>query len=321
MNAISPTNAIRQSLDILAKRATEYAINDRAANTNRLYATYWNQFASWCADHALNPLPAQPETVALYLTDHAKMHSVSTLRVALAAISRQHKTRGFESPTSHRTPQAVWDGIKREKTARRDFAKKPMLLEHVKAATRTCDTGDTASVRNKALLLFGFASAMRRSEIVALNVGDLSFSDKGVIVAIRQSKTDQDGEGQHLAIPFGSDPAFCPVRALQSWLGVRGTPSADAPLFVALNNGGLTQNRLGARMVAITVQKAAKALGLSAGQYGGHSLRSGFITSAALKGVNLPNIMNHSRHTSVDTARRYVREAELFQNNVAGALF
>jgi len=171
--------------------------------------------------------------------------------------------------------------------------------------------------RDRALVLLGFAGAFRRSELVALNVCDIEESDEGLRIRISRSKTDQEGQGVTIAVVTGS--VACPVVALNAWLRAAGIE--DGPLFRPVTKGGkVSAARLQSKTVATIVKRHAKALGLDARTFGGHSLRAGFLTSAAARGASIFKMMDVSRHKSVDTLRGYVRDAELFRDHAGAGL-
>jgi len=173
-------------------------------------------------------------------------------------------------------------------------------------------------LRDRALILLGFAGAFRRAEIVSLDVGDLGFNRDGLTVTLRRSKTDQQGQGRKIGIPYGSNPETCPVRTLQAWLEEGGV--TEGPLFRSLNRHGALQGRLSPVGVARVVKKLAERAGLDPAKYAGHSLRAGHATSAAASGASERSIMNQTGHRSVQMVRRYIREGSLFRENSAGKL-
>jgi site-specific recombinase XerD len=176
----------------------------------------------------------------------------------------------------------------------------------------------TKGIRDRALLLLGFAAALRRSELVALDVQDLSFVSEGVVVRLRRSKTDQEGGGRKIAVPYGRTSA-CPVRAVQHWLGH--AHIADNAIFRSVSkSGNVAHDRLTAQSVALVLKTYARAAGLKASDISGHSLRSGLVTSAAQAGVAVHKIQQQTGHRSSEMLNRYLRDANLFENNAAGLL-
>lgn len=173
--------------------------------------------------------------------------------------------------------------------------------------------------RDRAILLLGFAGAFRRSELVGLDVADCAFGRDGLTVGLRRSKTDQEGQGRKIGIPYGSNPDTCPVRVAQAWL--EQSAINDGALFRSINRHRQIQfRRLSGVDVARIVKKLAERAGLDASQYAGHSLRAGHATSAAIAGASERSIMNQTGHRSVQMVRRYIREGSLFRENSAGKL-
>ena len=272
--------------------------------------------AAWCETKRVPALPAAPETVAAFLAAEANRGAkASTIGRRLAAIRYAHKLAGHEPPTNSEAVKATLRGIRR--TAGSAPARKaPATADKVLAMVAKADT-DLKGLRDRALLLLGFAGAFRRSELVALDVADLEFCDSGMRVIIRKSKTDQEGLGTTIAIARGS--IACPVDAVRAWIKAAGI--TDGPLFRPVTRTGkISARRLSARAVAELVKSYASRAGLKAADFSGHSLRSGFFTSAAARGASIFKMMDVSRHKSVDTLRGYVRDAEMFRDHAGNGL-
>lgn len=310
----------RADLLPIAQQAVVHATNSRAPNTRLAYGKYWEQFAKWCARHRLEYLPAEPETVAIWLTDRAREVSISTLRVALSAIRHFHKAKGLANPAEHPTPAQVWEGIKREKTTRQ-VQKSAITPSDLRGMVRRCGT-DVIGVRDRAMILLAFAAALRRSEVEALNVDDIEFVEHGLIVHVRQSKTDQTGAGEIVGVPYAAERDLCPVLALKDWMSLLcGDVGRDDPLFrVVGQQNEVSGHRLGGRSVANTVKRLAGDNGMDASEYSGHSLRAGLATAAVDKGVDILPLMRHCRWRSVNTPKRYYREKDAFRQNPAMAV-
>jgi integrase len=302
-------------LEEIGAKASDYLKKAKAPNTRKAYRADWSDFEVWCKHYARPSLPATPETVAYYLADQSQYLKVSTLERRLATISEAHKAAGLEPPTRHVQVRLVWAGIKREKgTAQAHM--KPALTRHLRAMVAHLPDS-LMGCRDRALLLLGFAGAMRRSELVGLAVSDLALTDEGLVVHVRKSKTDQTGAGRKLGIPFGSNAETCPVRAVQAWLDE--SRLDDGPLFRAVSRAGLVGERqLSDRVVANVVKRSLVAAGKSARRYAGHSLRAGLITQAAMAGVSERAIQDQSGHKSLLVLRRYIRDGSLFRENAAG---
>jgi len=287
-----------------------------ALNTRRAYASDWAQFCAWCDTHALGPLPATPETVARYVTEQADSHKVATIQRRLVAISQIHQAAEQESPTTNILVRLAMKGIRR-KHGTAQAQKAPAVLVDIVAMLQTIPAATVAGKRNRALLLIGFAGAFRRSEIVSFDRADVQFSREGVSLVLRHAKTDQEGQGQVVAIPYGMHAATCPVKALQAWL--KAASITEGPIFRAVTaRGRVAATRLSDRSVANIVKRAALAAGLEPALYSGHSLRAGLATQAAASGVEERDIMRQTRHKSVTIARRYIRQGTRWQNNAAG---
>lgn len=266
----------------------------------------------------------------------------SSITRALTALSQAHRAKELPSPRSHLAVQASMQGIRRVLGVA-PAQKAPILLPDLRAML-TSLPDNTLGTRDRALLLLGFAGAFRRSELAALNQADISFSAEGLEVILRRSKTDQEGEGRKVGIPFGSDPATCPVRALKAWLEtLAAAPTCDSdstrskgprrrakgktttettPLFQSVSKAGrhILGHRLDGRDVARAVKRAARRAGLEPERFSGHSLRAGLATVAAQAGKSERAIMAQTGHRSVMMVRRYIRDGNLFTDNAAAGI-
>ena len=214
----------------MAERAWSYARQAKAPNTLRAYRADCQDFVSWCEARGLQSLPAAPETVALYLTHLAEAgRKASTMQRRLSSISQVHQAAGHESPTKSAAVRAVWAGVRRERGTAQG-GKAPAVTVDIRAMVAALPEG-LLGIRDRTLLLVGFAGAFRRSELVGLDVEDVAFTREGLVVTIRRSKTDQEGQGQKVGIPYGSHPSTCPVRALQAWLEASGITSGPPVPF------------------------------------------------------------------------------------------
>jgi site-specific recombinase XerD len=309
----------KSGLVSLGRQAEEFAAAAKASNTLRAYQADWRDFRQWCEAHQLAPLPALPQTVALYLTDRAATLKTSSLARRLTTINRAHQAAGQPSPATMQNAivSEVWKGIKRKKGTAQ-HGKKPFLTPDLRRIIAELPQ-DLQGVRDRALLLAGFAGGFRRSELAALRVEDLETTPDGLIVRLGRSKTDQEGQGRPVALPYGSDPRTCPVRALRAWLQQAGITAG--PLFRAVDRHGLVSGEaLHADSVAYLVKRAAGRAGLEAVQYAGHSLRAGLATQAAMNGASELAIMKQTGHRSLTTVRKYIREGSLFRDNAATKL-
>jgi integrase len=196
-------------LELVAEDARDFAAHAKAANTLKAYRIDWADFSEWCALHRLESLPAEPRTVALYLSDLASTHKVSTLYRRLSGISQAHQAAGFPTPTTDAQVRLVFQGIRRT-LGSAPAQKNAAITAEVRAMVETLSPVSVISMRDRALLLVGFAGAFRRSELVALDIADVVFNSDGLVVQVRRSKTDQEGLGRKIGLPFGSNPLTCP---------------------------------------------------------------------------------------------------------------
>ena len=293
----------------------DYALAEKSAATRRAYRSDFAAFTAWCAGRELEPIPAAPETVAAFIADQANAgFRASTLGRRVAAIAYAHALAGLEPPTSSKAVRVVLGGARR-KIGTRPTQKAPATAERI--AAMLADLPDTLTgKRNHALIALGFAGAFRRSELVALEVSDLAFEPEGMRVHIRHSKTDQEGRGQEIAIPRGTK--LRPVKAVQDWMEAAGIK--DGPLFRSIDRHGIVGNALSAQSVALIVKQHADRAGLDPREFAGHSLRAGFLTSAAEAGADVLRMMEVSRHKRVETVQGYVRRANGFKGH-AGTTF
>lgn len=313
LDTLAPTPT---SLAVLEGRAADYLAAARSENTRRAYRNDWARFSAWCAERGCSALPAAPYTVALYLTDLVGALSIATLGRHLVSIAQAHRAAGHPTPTTDAAVTTVWRGIRREHgTAQAQKA--ALVTADIRALVTALPEGP-AGLRDRAILLLGFAGAFRRSELVGLDVGDLVFTAEGLVVTLDRSKTDQEGEGVKVGIPRGRHPETCPVAAVEAWLAVLGPGAA---LFRSVDRfGRIGAARLADRDIARIVKRAAHSIGLDPSRFAGHSLRAGLATSAAQAGVEERAIMAQTRHKSVVVARRYIRDGSLFRTNAAAAV-
>lgn len=288
----------------------------KAEGTLRAYEHDWKAFCSWCEAQGLVALPANPETVAAFIAESAERLKVATLQRALNGICEAHRAMSLESPTHSPLVRNCMKGIRRTKgTAAAQKA--PTLTDDIRRMVAATDEG-LLGCRDRALLLLGFAGAFRRSELVGLEVDDLAFTRDGLTITLRRSKTDQDGIGRKIGLPYGSNPATCPVRTIQDWLEVAAITSG--PIFRSVNRHGRVQDGMTAQSVALIVKRLCQRAGLDPAKYAGHSLRSGHATSAAIAGASERSIMTQTGHRSVNMVRRYIRDGNLFRENSAAKL-
>lgn len=309
----------QQGIEALAVQARDYARAAKASSTLRAYAADWRHFVAWAGVHGLQALPASAETIALYLAALARTHKPATITRRLTSITKAHQALGMTSAAtvSELAVSETLKGIRRTLGVAQK-AKMPLLTADLLQVLAHLPSG-LAGVRDRALLLAGYAGALRRSELAALDIKDVAWVDEGAVLTLRRSKTDQQGQGRQVALPRGAHAQTCPVRALRGWIEDAGL--RDGALFrPADRHGRLRSGRLHGDAVGEIVKRALGRAGFEAGKYGGHSLRAGFATQAAKNGATAFDIMRQTGHRSVQTVSRYVREAQIFRDAPAGKL-
>jgi site-specific recombinase XerD len=306
-----------ENLARLVDRARDYAAAAKAPRTLKEYAADWARFATWSTAQGLTSLPAAPSVVAVYLAQLADNGlSVSAIQRALAAIAHHHRRENYEVPRSPAVTE-VLKGIRRKRKVATS-GKAPLLGKDLGSCVGHLGV-DVIGLRDRALVTLGWLGAFRRSELVSLDVGDVRFTEEGIIVRLATSKTDQEGRGAEKGIPYAGNPAVCPVRALRAWLDAARLETG--PLFRAVTrHGRIAEERLSDRAVALVVKRLAARAGLEPAAFAGHSLRAGFATTAAQKGKSLDAIMRQTGHKSERVARGYIRHATLFTDNAATGL-
>jgi len=291
--------------------------SSKAVNTVRAYKSDFNDFGLFCAKNGFISLPSEPKVVSLYLTYlSTKEVKVSTLKRRLVSIGVIHKLKGYYLDTKHPSIIENIMGIKRRKGSFQK-GKKPILISNLKAIINVIDEEKNIEIkrlRDRSIILIGFSGGFRRNEIVSLDYDDLDFVEEGLKINIRRSKTDQFGEGFIKALPYFDSPKYCPVVSLKKWIDV--SKITTGPLFRRFNKGSkISENRLTDQTVALLIKEYLGLAGIDSKNYSGHSLRSGFATAAAESGVEERSIMAMTGHKSTEMVRRYIKEANLFQNN------
>ena len=303
-------------LEELLEIATDYAQKARASSTRRSYERDFRVFAEWCRARGFAPLPCPPPAVALYIGELAKVRGFrpSTIDRILVGIAHAHRSRGHSWDTRSPAIAEVRAGIRRELGVA-PAQKAPISDDELARMVATLGA-DLAGLRDRALLTLGWCGAFRRSELVALTVADIVREAEGLVVTVRRSKMDQEGRGARKGIPYASTPALCPVRALEAWL--EAASIAAGPLFRRIDRHGKVHARaLNDRSVARIVQCVAGRVGIDPSRVAGHSLRSGFVTTASRKGKSLDSIMRQTLHRDQRVALSYIRHAQVFDDNAA----
>ena len=312
-NTVPASTSESTSLSVSAK---QFAAASRATSTVTAYRGDWQQFVAWCELEGVESLPASAPTLCNWIAVLATDYKVASISRKVAAVGAAHRTAGLDSPTTSEAVKLTMAGIRRTLGVRQKQAR-PLTVSDLKRIV-TALPDDLAGLRDRAILLLGFAGAFRRSELAALTVEDLSFVDDGVIVLIRKSKTDQEGAGREVAIPTGSSKATDPVATLRARLEASGIESG--PLFRSIDrHGNLSPLALTGHSVGLVVKRSAELVGLDGDLFSGHSLRSGLVTAAAEGGSNEIAIMEQTGHRSSAMVRKYIRRVEAFRNNAASA--
>ena len=291
--------------------------HSKAPNTIRAYKSYFSDFRIFCSRNGFRSIPSDPKVVSLYLTHLSRNEAkMSTLKRRLVSIGVIHKLKGHYLDTKHPSIIENIMGIKRRKGSIQR-GKKPLLISILKKVINVIDEQNKEEIkkfRDRSIILIGFSGGFRRNEIVSLDYDDLDFVSEGLKINIKRSKTDQFGEGTKKALPYFDNSQYCPVVSLQKWIKISNISSG--PLFRRFSKGSkLSENRLTDQTVALIIKSYLQLAGVDSTNYSGHSLRSGFATSAAESGAEERSIMAMTGHKSTEMVRRYIKEANLFKNN------
>ena len=310
-------NDITTDLKALQEETLLNLQSSKANNTVRAYKSDFNDFEIFCAQNGFKSLPSDPQIVSLYLTHlSTKEAKISTLKRRLVSIGVIHKLKGFYLDTKHPSIIENIMGIKRRKGSNQ-LSKKPILINSLKNIINAIDEQNKEEIkifRDRSIILIGFSGGFRRNEIVSLDYDDLDFVPEGLKINLRRSKTDQFGEGFTKALPYFDNSQYCPVVSLKKWIKISKIKSGA--VFRRFSKGSkLSENRLTDQTVALLIKEYLKLTGIDSKNYSGHSLRSGFATSAAESGAEERSIMAMTGHKSTEMVRRYIKEANLFKNN------
>jgi site-specific recombinase XerD len=316
--ARTATLSPERAAELEAKLARAVAAT-RAPATLRAYRADWADFTIWCRTLGVAPLPAAPEVLAAYLSELAQPGddrppaAVATIERRLSAVTQAHRVAGLASPRSHPLVAETLRGVRRLLGVAPKGRKAGALTADLQAAVAAIDLATLSGLRDRALLLLGFAGGMRRSELVGLDVDDLEAAPEGYVIRLRSSKTDQEAAGRAIPIVYGTDPGCCPVRAVRAWTTAAGINAG--PLFRPVNrHGTVLPRRLSAQSVALIVKAHMGRLGHLPTDFAGHSLRRGHATSAARGGAPERTIMATTGHRSTRTVRTYIEEGQLFDD-------
>ena len=317
MGTLTTTSNTNLIIGEVGAQAKKFIIESTSEATRKAYRSDLTIFVGWCNERGCQAMPAQPATIADFLAHQANDGvSPSTLNRRIAAIRYAHEAAGMTSPTGDKLVSSTLKGIRRA-TGAKPEKKAAATVDKIYSMIAQCDAKTLQGKRDRAILLLGFAGAFRRSELAKLELSDIEFVTDGAKITIRKSKTDQEAQGQTIAIYNGR--FLNVVGILQGYIQAAGI--TEGALFRPITKGGnLREQAISDKSIAETVKKYAQLAGLDPDQFAGHSLRSGFITSAAEAGANLFKIMDVSRHKSVQTVKGYVRNAEMFKDH-AGSSF
>ena len=304
----------------LSAKAKRRLAKSKADNTLRAYASDWSDFSDWCKHHGATDLPADPETIVNYVNDLADDAKANTVARRVTAISENHIAAGYgrNNPAKDGLVRSAIAAIRREKGTFQ-HGKTPVLMDTLYLLA-DCFGDDIVSLRDRALILLGFAGAFRRSELVRIQMEELTFSPEGMTVFVPHAKGDQLGHGATIAIPYAPDPEICAVRAVEQW--ILAAQIQHGPLFRGFKrNFEPKEQQLNDKSVALIVKKYAGMAGLDEASFAGHSLRRGFATSAAQRDVDALTIMRQTRHKSEKMVHRYIEQGNLFRDNALSKMY
>lgn len=302
----------------LARARATLTENRLAALTRKGYAFDWRTYERFCSSIAECALPSSAETLALFITEQIERLKVNTVARRVAAVAKMHQQAGLPSPVTLEARDLLACARRLKHDPLRQV--RPLAIEELrKMSAALQDRGRKADVRNRAVLLVGFASALRSANLVMLNLADVEFTPQGVLLTIRSSKTDQAGAGEVIGVPHGKHPETCPVKALQDWLKERGP--APGPLFSrVLRNRRFDGTALAAEQINRIIQQAVKLIGLDHTLYGSHSGRAGLVTTAAEAGVSELIIASQTLHKNLKMIQRYFRRVNVFRCNPCNSI-
>jgi site-specific recombinase XerD len=291
------------------ERISHLLNNSKASNTITAYQSDWKDFTSFCEQNNLAPLPVSEATIATYISEQSKTHKLSTIKRKLSSINKAHTTAHLPSPTNTPLIKEIIAGLAREKGTKQT-PKQALVLDDLKRLIDVIDVSTLAGKRDKALLLVGYATASRRSELVSIDTNHITFTNEGMDIEIFQEKTQQ---WIVKSIIKAKNSFYCPVNNLEIWL-IDSNIKTGA-IFRQIKHDNVYE-RLSDKTVANTIKKYCELAGLDPALYSGHSLRSGMATSAAKKGFHESAIMKQTGHNTNTMVQRYIQEANRYENNV-----
>lgn len=300
-----------RDLTALYERLREIQSFRLAPNTVRCYSHDWKMFTTWCAETGLSSLPATSETVSLYIVDLLQNERrISTAVRRTSAITHMHRTNGHQTPVT----EEIWVLLANARRMLHEGIRQmqPLTIDQLRQISGLlAGDGTVEALRNRAILVLGFTSALRRASITQLLLSDIEFVPEGTVIQIRYAKDDQEGKGRTVGVPSGQHADTCLSKCLNTWLAHRGT--VDGPLFTTIRENDF--RHLAPSVVGRIVKAGVQRIGLDPTRYAGHSLRSGFITAAGQAGVSHLVIAGHTGHRRMDTLRKYFRSSEVFKSN------
>ena len=291
--------------------------SSKAKNTIRAYKSDFKDFGLFCTQNGFKSLPSEPKIISLYLTQlSTKDVKISTIKRRLVSIGVIHKLKGYYLDTKHPLILENLMGIKRRKGSIQN-GKKPLLINNLKRLINAIDHQKKEQIkifRDRTIILIGFSGGFRRNEIVSLDYDDLDFVEEGLKINVKRSKTDQFGEGSIKGLPYFDNSQYCPVLSIKKWIEISKINSGA--LFRRFTKGSnLSEKRLTDQTVALLIKEYLDLAGINSKNYSGHSLRSGFATTAAEAGAEERTIMAMTGHKSTEMVRRYIKDANIFKNN------
>jgi site-specific recombinase XerD len=303
-----------------------------APNTAKAYGYCWKIFTSWCRDRQYERLPACPKIVRHFLywmsqeeEREPRVYKRQTIELSLSAIRHYHRGAGYPMPVDDDVRELM-------RTIRRKAALADERPENagkrnlrVEQLSKLCASmgKEPIDIRDRAIVLVGFASALRRSDLALITIDRLHFEPAVVKVWVPRSKTDQLGKGRYVFLYRSADPALCPIRALEEWRKLRTEYCGNfrGPLFTrfAWNQRTIRTEPLSGRSICLVLQRRLERCGIDPRDYGAHSLRSGYITAANEHGASIRSIMDQSGHASLEVFMRYIK-SKPGANPLAGVL-
>ena len=307
---------IDTNIETIKNKALHFISNSKSANTLRAYKSDWKQFEKWCGGHELNALPASPQTVVFYITHLSGSYKVSSIRRKVACLSEAHRMAGYNNPCHSNIVEETLKGVSRS-LGTAPSKKKAIRLSDIRQMLPLLPE-TLIGKRDKALLLVGFAGGFRRSEIVALDISDIEFTESGMTIHIKKSKTDQEGQGYYKTIGKGRSHLTCPVMALKSWIDI--SEIKEDKLFRSIKKGGLIGGFLSSNSVSRIIKKCICLIGMNKNDFAGHSLRSGFISEAKECGIMNELIMKMTHHKTEAMISEYYQGGEFEMYNLSSAI-